>query len=48
MKGFSKNKLAIIFDSKVEFIDENWLSDVKSPFVVAKRGQDLNQKLLQS
>lgn len=39
-------ELILIFDSNLEFIDENWLIDVKSPFVVAKRGQDLNQKLL--
>ena len=41
-------ELTLIFDSNLEFIDENWLIDVKSPFVVAKRGQDLNQKLLQA
>jgi len=35
-------ELTLIFDSNLEFIDENWLIDVKSPFVVAKRGQDLN------
>lgn len=40
-------ELILIFDSNLEFIDENWLIDVKSPFVVAKRGQDLNHKLLQ-
>jgi hypothetical protein len=39
-------ELILIFDSNLEFIDENWLIDVKSPFVVAKRGQDLNRKLL--
>lgn len=31
-------ELTLIFDSNLEFIDENWLIDVKSPFVVAKRG----------
>lgn len=41
-------ELILIFDSHLEFIDENWLIDVKSPFVVAKPGQDLNQKLLQA
>ena len=35
-------ELTLIFDSNLEFIDENWLIDVKSPFVVAKCGQDLN------
>ena len=37
----------LVFDSNLEFVDENWVIDVKSPFVVAKRGQDLNQNLLQ-
>jgi hypothetical protein len=41
-------ELTLIFDSNMESIDENWLIDVKSPFVVTKRGQDLNQKLLQA
>lgn len=36
-------ELVLIFDSNLEFVDENWLIDVKSPFVVAKCGQDLNQ-----
>lgn len=40
-------ELILILDSNLEFIDENWLIDVNSPFVVAKRGQDLNHKLLQ-
>ena len=40
-------ELVLIFDSNLEFVDENWLIDVKSPFVVAKSGQDLNQNLLQ-
>lgn len=39
-------ELVLIFDSNLEFVDENWLIDVKSPFVVAKCGQDLNQNLL--
>ena len=34
-------ELVLIFDSNLEFVDENWLIDVKSPFVVAKRSQDL-------
>ncbi len=29
-------KLGLIFNSKMEFIDENWSIDVDSPFVVAK------------
>lgn len=40
-------ELILFFDSNLEFIDENWVIDIKSPFVVAKRGQDLNHKLLQ-
>ncbi len=40
-------ELVLVFDSNLEFVDENWLIDVKSPFVVAERGQDLNQNLLQ-
>lgn len=40
-------ELILIFDSNLEFVDENWLINDKSPFVVAKRGQDLNQNLLQ-
>ncbi len=39
-------ELVLIFDSNLEFVDENWLIDIKSPFVVAKCGQDLNQNLL--
>jgi hypothetical protein len=35
-------EFTLIFDSNLEFIDENWQINVKSPFVVAKRGQDLN------
>ena len=30
-------ELILIFDENLEFVDENWLIDVKSPFVVAKR-----------
>jgi hypothetical protein len=41
-------ELTLIFDSNLEFVDENWQINVKSPFVVAKRGQHLNQKLLQA
>ncbi len=40
-------ELVLIFDENLEFVDENWLIDIKSPFVVAKSGQDLKQNLLQ-
>ena len=39
-------ELVLIFDSNLEFVDENWLIDVKSPFVVAKRSQDLTNQVV--
>ena len=31
-------ELTLVFNSKMEFIDENWIIDVDSPFIIAKRG----------
>ena len=31
-------ELTLVFNSKMEFIDENWIIDVESPFIIAKRG----------
>ena len=39
-------ELVLIFDSNLEFVDENWLIDVKSPFVVATRSQDLTNQVV--
>ena len=51
-KTFSEDEemgeLVLILNENIEIIDENWIIDVESPFVVAKRGKDLNQKLLQA
>ncbi len=51
-KTFSEDEemgeLVLILNENIEIIDENWIIDVESPFVVAKRGQGLNQKLLQA
>jgi hypothetical protein len=41
-------ELILIIDSNIELVDENWLIDIKFPFVVASHGQDLNQKLLEA
>ncbi len=32
-------ELTLIFNSKMGFIDENWMIDVDSPFIIAKRGK---------
>ena len=32
-------ELTLVFNSKMEFIDENWIIDVDSPFIIAKRGK---------
>ena len=39
-------ELVLIFDSNLEFVDENWLIDTKSHFVVAKRSQDLTNQVV--
>lgn len=33
-------ELTLVFNSKMEFVDENWIIDVESPFVVAKRRKE--------
>ncbi|MCC5659030.1 hypothetical protein LC608_19030 [Nostoc sp. XA010] len=30
-------ELVLIFNSNLEFLDENWLINIKSPFVIARR-----------
>jgi hypothetical protein len=32
-------ELTLVFNSQMEFIDENWMIDVESPFLIAKRAQ---------
>ena len=31
-------ELTLVFNDQMEFIDENWIIDVESPLIVAKRG----------
>ena len=33
-------ELTLVFNSKMGFIDENWIIDVDSPFIIAKRGKE--------
>jgi hypothetical protein len=38
-------ELTLIFDPNLDFLDENWLINVQSPFVIAKGGQKLTSEI---